>query len=612
VIIRQSVHQAKRFFIEFLLLFLFCLALGMLHLTALKFYGLQVLSEDKKVLPLKKFSFLKSDGTRIHVFKGLFDYHSYSQTTVKIIPDDKLLSVRINGMELDKGLFSGFSTSGWKDGYDVNVLDYVSLGGNEIILVIEDSGGTHYGAEIENTFRDPKFLLWYTLALFSFVLLLIRLTVLMFRRPCFERFLSKLRKFTDEEPFVLFMMLLGFIIRILYIFIFTTPQDYLLSDMGGYDERACQMVEGQEILCPTYWPPFFHIFLSWVYRPLKLLGMLQYRTGIFIVLMALLSVMTNWALYRISLKLFSKRVAQIVLGIVTFWYPLIYLNVFVLSENIFIPLLYIGLYILVCGKQSVKNAVALGVLWSAAFLARPIFMSFIPLFLLWAFYHRFGWKYILSFLSTVLVIVFMMVSFNISTTEGREKTLSSGGGVNFALTWCEAKSIEYHLDGYGYSFIPPATVNYPENKRIVTNVPFYDQRYYYQMGLNSIKRDPKVLFRNLKSIFRLFHSHMFPHWGNIFLGFQLIQLFKVLNVLFLVLSIATILRVRRGKLPMERACIKYVSLFVLLFFSLLIAVYLQNPGEERYLIPYVPLFIILGAPSLPLLLDTMQKGIRDS
>ncbi|MFH0803464.1 MAG: hypothetical protein V2A78_13910 [bacterium] len=589
-------------------MFLFFLALGMLHLTALKFYGLQVLSEEKKVIPLNKFGFLKSDGTRIHVLKGSFDYHWYSQTTVKIIPDDRLLSMRINGMKLDNGLFSKVSNSGWVDGYDVNVLDYVSLGKNEIILEIEDSGGMQYGAEVENTFRDPTFRFWYALALFSLVLLLIRITVLLFRWPFFERLLSNLHKFAAEEPFILCMLLLGFIIRILYIFIFTTPQDYLVSDMGGYDERACQMVKGQEIFCPTYWPPFFHIFLSWIYRPLQFLGMLQYRVGIYIVFMALLSVMTNWALYGISLKLFSKRVAQIVLLTATFWYPLIYLNIFVLSENLFIPLLYIGLYILVCGKQNVKNAVALGVLWSAAFLTRPIFLSFIPLFLLWALYHRLGRKYILSFFSTVLLIVFLMVSFNISTTKGREKSISSGGGVNFALTWCEAKSIEYHLGGYGYSFVPPAAIDYPENKRIVTNVPFYDQRYYYQMGLNSIKRDPKVLFRNLRSIFRLFHSHMFPRWGNIFRGYQLTQLFKILNIFFLVLSIVAVWRVRRGKLPMERACIKYVSLFVLLFFSLLIAVYLQNPGEERYIIPYAPLFIILGSP----ILDVMQKGIHDS
>jgi hypothetical protein len=43
---------------------------------------------------------------------------------------------------------------------------------------------------------------------------------------------------------------------------------------------------------------------------------------------------------------------------------------------------------------------------------------------------------------------------------------------------------------------------------------------------------------------------------------------------------------------------KYFYLFGLIILSLLATVYLQNTGEERYIIPYVPLLIILCTPLL--------------
>ncbi len=600
---------AGRITVEILMAVLLVLSLWMGRLTSLEFQGVEVAPEGGRFFPLEQFRFLKSDGKRIHVFKGFFNYHWYSQATVKIVPDDALLSVYINGMKVDPALFSQISTSGWEGGYDVNLIEYISLGLNEITLVTDDSGGGDYGAEIVNSFRDPTFLFWHLLALFSFILLLFRLPGLFSRRGPPAGFVSNLRRLTAEEPFLVSMLILGFILRVLYIFIFTSPQNYLTSDMGGYDGRACQLIRGEELAWPTYWSPFFHIFLSWLYRPLLLLGMIRYRVEIYIVLMAVFSVATNFALYKISLRLFSRNAARIVLTAATFWYPLVYVNIFILSENLFIPLMYTGLYVLACKKHDSWNAALLGLLWSVAFLARPIFIPFIPVFVIWMLCYRFGKKYILVFSAAVLSVALLMMSYNISSTHGREKSLSSGGGVNFALAWCDAKSIECRYGGLNFYFGPPAHINYPDSRKIATDVPFYNQSYYYRMGLTCIAREPLILLRNLRSVFRVFHSLMFPRFGNIYGGYELTQLFKFLNLVFLALSAVTIMRMRRGSLNTDGVCNRYAYLLALMFLSMLLAVYLQNPGEERYMIPYAPLLIMLGSPAVDALPNLIKRGI---
>jgi hypothetical protein len=196
-----------------------------------------------------------------------------------------------------------------------------------------------------------------------------------------------------------------------------------------------------------------------------------------------------------------------------------------------------------------------------------------------------------------------MMLFNFYYTNGdiaggTEKSISSNGGVGFAMLWCDAKSIEMKNNGYNFGFGPPANIDYPDNKRIFTTVPFVNQQYYYKMGLTCLKENPWRIIENLSSILKVFHSHLFPTIGGI-IGWEIFRLiFKILTGFLFIAGFLTTIGLLAKKLPIIASIKKYLYLFALIILSLLATVYFQNVGEERYIIPYAPLLIILSIPAI--------------
>lgn len=410
--------------------------------------------------------------------------------------------------------------------------------------------------------------------------------------------MNKLYSHLKENIYLYCILIFGFLLRLFYIFVFTVPENYLGSDPGAYDSWALMFAKNQHIVFSTYWPPLFYIFLSFIYRPLIWLGIESWRIKIDVIIFAIFYMIGFWCIYQIAKKLFTKKIALIVLITLIFWYPFIFLNYLIMSENLFFPLVFLGLYLLIVKPLKPATGLWLGLLWGVALLGRPIFSLALPLFFIWVLYYRLNWKILLNFFITVLLIVATMMVFNFYYTKGVEKSISSNGGVGFAMLWCDAKSIEFRNSGYSFGFGPPANVDYPENKRIFTDVPFSNQKYYYQMGLNCLKNHPERLITSISSVFKLFQSHLFPTVGGIanWENFRLV--FKIITALLFILCLSTIIGISENWILVDKSIKKYLNLFALFILSLLIAVYLQNVGEERYIIPYTPLLMILSLPTI--------------
>ncbi len=405
----------------------------------------------------------------------------------------------------------------------------------------------------------------------------------------------KISQHIKDQFYLYGLLIFGFFIRLVYIFSFTTPEKYLSSDPWGYDTRALQMAMGKHADFSTYWPPLFHIFLSLIYRPILWLGLAAFRIKIDIIIFALFYIIGFWCIYKIAEKLFSKKIALIILIALILWYPFIFLNYLVMSENLFFPLLFLGLYILIVKPIKPSTGIWLGILWGLAFLARPIFAFVIPLFLFWGIYYKINWKFLLNFAITVAVIIASMMAFNSYYTNGAEKSVSSNGGVGFAMLWCDAKSIEFTAE-YSFGFGPPANIEYPESKKIFTKIPFENQKYYYQMGLACLKQHPERLVTNFTSIIKIFYSHLFPTIGDIIWWENLRQLFRFITGILFIGSLISIIGLAKNWFYVDKALKKYLILFTLIISSLLATVYLQNVGEERYIIPYIPFLIFLNIP----------------
>jgi 4-amino-4-deoxy-L-arabinose transferase-like glycosyltransferase len=412
-----------------------------------------------------------------------------------------------------------------------------------------------------------------------------------------------------KKNWILYSILLfGFCFRLFYIFTSTTPGMYLWSDPGGYDLRALKMASGQFVSGSTYWPPFFHIFLSLIYLPLRWLGLTSLRISIDVILFSIFYLIAFWCVYKIVEKLFSKKIGLIVLGIMILWYPFIFLNYLIMSENLFFLLLFLGLYLLIVKPIKPSTGIWLGLLWGSAFLCRPIFAFVIPFFLIWAFHYKINRKTLLLFGLVVGFMVLLMMGFNSWYTGGAERSISSNGGVGFAMLWCDAKSLEFSANNSSYGLGPPANIDYPESSRIFTKVPFENQKYYYNLGINCINSNPWWILNGLSSVSKVFYSHLFPTIGNVSGWEELRVFFRNLTLVLFLLNIITFIGILSNRVKVDEIFKKYFYFFFLILFSLLIAVFLQGTGEERYLIPYAPLIIILD---IPLLLSLLHKNRKN-
>jgi len=419
-----------------------------------------------------------------------------------------------------------------------------------------------------------------------------------------KKFISNLK-----EDFLAYILLFsGLIFRLFYIFNFTKPENYLWSDAGEYDNRALEMAKGIHIMFSTYWPPFFHIFLSWIYKLLIWLGLENQRVTINVIFFALLYIIAFWCIYQIAKKLFSKKIALVILLILILWYPFIFLNAIVMSENLFLPLAFLGLYFLITKPSNILNGFLLGLFWGLAVITRPIFALTLPFFIFWGLYYKINWKFLLSTTIASSIIIFSMMTFNFLYTNGLEKSVSSSGGFNFAMTWCDTKSVKYSMEnGYWYWFGSAANIDYPEEKIISTNVPFENQKYYYNLGWKCINEKPWQIVKNIGSIKKCFTSHLFPTTTDM-LYWELFRLiFKFLTIIAFIGSILTIIGLLRNKIHFDKNNKKYLYLFAIIIVSLFIIIYLQNVGEERYIIPYSPILIMLSVPFFSSLINKWRS-----
>ena len=400
--------------------------------------------------------------------------------------------------------------------------------------------------------------------------------------------IAKLKNTISNNRWIYKLALANFILRILYIFIFSTPDNYIITDMGAYNERALNLIRGNARPFTNYWAPFFHIFLAVIYWPLEKLNMLEYKIRLVVVILAILGSISVIFIYKITRKLFNEKAAKFSAIVYAIWYPIIYLNIFLLSENLFIPLLYFGLY-LFYNKQKLQHSdLLVGLVLGLATITRPAILIFIILFGLWLLIKK-RLKYLIGFSAMFLLVLACISIFNQKTTLNTTKFISSGNGMNFAMEWCDAKSIEYY-DGYiRFGFAPPANSYYPEDKRLFTSEPFHNESHYYKLGWNCIKENPSIIYRNIRSIKNTFDSEIFPNFVNIFAWRELYTVFKIFNIGLFFATIIALFKTEKRKIWNDLAPL--IFLIIAIFGS----VYIFNPGEERYLIPFTPIFIILNA-----------------
>jgi len=223
-------------------------------------------------------------------------------------------------------------------------------------------------------------------------------------------------------------------------------------------------------------------------------------------------------------------------------------------------------------------------------------LPFLPLAIIWTIKNQKKPKNTIKstiiLLSGMLIPIIFTMILNYKFSHQHMLQLTSSTGVNFFITQCKYKRVDYKhpTNQEKFWFSPPVSWK-TSLPKITTSIPFYQQSFYLQQGLQCLWQHPTNLIKNLSSIKNMFHSLIYP---DLHMTPFVKLMFTTSKIMALLTAILFFLYPKKNP---------YYWLFFYLITSLFLSVYLINPGEERYLIPYTWIFFLFAPTSLKILLE---------
>lgn len=403
----------------------------------------------------------------------------------------------------------------------------------------------------------------------------------------------------------LMVFLVSFVIRILYIFIFMDPTSYAsFTDMSGYDWRAENFILGKELFMPAAQPPFYHMFLGSIYWIFTALGVHALKLKLMVAVHSALSSLAAVFLYLVAKKAFGNTAALLAALLFAFSYQTIYMDAWLMSENLFIPLVLASVYLLVCRLERRSDYALLGLIVGLTTITRVMGGLLFPIFVLWIWQYekkKYAKENLLLFSLAFFTVVVAQISANYIYTDGQVAFITTNGGHNFAMLHCQYDALYTHSVENGQPitafFEPVAYLNLTRDNVLNTNVSWTNQMYYYQMGWECFKKDPVGRLLDFRNIYDIFNSMTFPNAAlppfskEVIYQFALFTIAKFFNYFILIpLSLFYIVSGKGNR--------KYAILLAAIFVSYLAVAQVTSVGEERYLLPLYFTFFMLGAAGL--------------
>lgn len=339
---------------------------------------------------------------------------------------------------------------------------------------------------------------------------------------------KKLKLFSLPYLVLIGIIVSSFVLRVYYAFYlnnFVTLNE--AGDMGAYWYKALERYHGN-IFNVGQWSGlgvFYHIYLTFIVKIFYYFNQFDKAKGSVILLNIIYATMSIPFVYLISMHILKSKVpALLATFFYAFSYPLIYLNIFLLGENVAIPVLVISTYFVFKFYDKKLVLFLVGLFFGLAIAIRPSLGLVGLIFFFYVFFSR--RPYLMSFLNAVCFLIgFILVLFLASQeihyiSKGQTKLLYPLNGANFFFSNCEYTSIfssfkGYEGTGYIYRYQLDIPSTNPVYKQFITNHSLHDNKYFYKLGLNCIKKNPSFWKSNLKREIRLFFDFLYPFDGRV-------------------------------------------------------------------------------------------------
>lgn len=436
------------------------------------------------------------------------------------------------------------------------------------------------------------------------------------------------------------LALLSFAWLLIYVYLLCPYEDFLYSDMKKYWTSAMTRLNGNPFEDPQFvaWPPLYHIILAELFRVLRWLGLeswIRLETALTINMAAFAA--SVYALHRVAVQWFDRaEYVFITLILYAFGFPAWYFSAFLLSGNLGMPLMIIA-FALIVHKCNWWSAAVGALLFGLAVLIRPSFGPYGLAFVLYYLaLYRISWKFIqrAAIFSAVFFFMVALGSAEVSRiSNGKLVGLSGNGGLDFFIAVSHHHRVDVSYDGWHFFVIAPAFSWKPENGSFYTDVPFYNQGYYFDLGWEFVRHDPSVLLGNFGHLRNLFFADMLPSrnsapgfrfwrpvwdwfkfamfltfglylWAWRYLGERLPAFALLISVIGLTLAVSFVFT---GE---PRYTYSIIFVFYLLFFKLL---EIMSPDWRRWLRPmaiYASMLVMVGSASAAVV-ELMRLDLGD-
>lgn len=351
-----------------------------------------------------------------------------------------------------------------------------------------------------------------------------------------------IKKFLSENKEILFIVLASLLIRIYYVFYCCDYKTYLFSDMGGYWNRAVSKFNGDNfsMMQWTSWAPFFHFYLFFIFKIAYFFNFKNNWLEIVISLNIVLAVISVICFYFLANHVLeNKKLSLLATLFYGFSYPLIYLNALVMSENFAIPVLVISVFLLFYSKDNIGLMFLSGLFLGLSVAARPA-LGVVALFyfLYIVLLNKLSVKSIINgviFVAGFLLVIFLLLVEINYISYGQQRSLSGNSGVNFFIQQCKPRIVKSSSMGINTNI---ASVNYISDYKLeefLTDHPMHDQKYFYELGLDCIKKNPNIWIENLFEFEKMLFGPLFPE-ASTAKGFKIFIKISNYLIFFMILS----------------------------------------------------------------------------
>lgn len=426
------------------------------------------------------------------------------QAIFHIIPDDCLTGLEVNGTTFPLQDISRASLCDWRNGFDVDLREYVHRGDNKISMKVRNLSGP-WGVQFRVSPHDAL-TKWLNAGLLFFLVSYMLATMKALGIPRASR-----RCFWAAAGFVV----LGASVRFAFIYLLHLPEDYVYSDMASYVDSAGQIVAGQRGPQHLFHPVGYPLALAlslWLTGTFSVVVCAQY----------LMSVATFVLMWRGSVRFLREKRALLVLLVGALHFPFISLSGFFMAETAFGFFLALLFYLLAArgfpwnpGYAFAAGAVYMAAAWFKGnnALFGPILIVWVAL---WAWRRRaralpIPWKSAGKTIAAFTAGAFLIAGITAVSTyslAGRARISATTGALNFVEGKCPDK-INVDLDGSGWH--SPLFVQLGEGGEKHWPAHFWDDAYFWKAGWSCVRRDPWVLVTSVRYVYYLFFDNqMWP------------------------------------------------------------------------------------------------------